>query len=1192
MTRKLVSLLAIVGLLLSLLTVTAAPVGASQANPVDPVHLSIQWGGCRGSVADYIQISGTTPFVCGDDGSDPWSGDYTTGNLGQGWNELDLIPERAELSLGDQATATTDYEIRIDGDGLASPGVIGYDFITTPVMNAELSDAGCAVTATGALQGVDAQGHVIAPRIYRIVSIHQPKGSDCVLDMDMRLAVGARFYPGSSLQSHIANSDGQGGQKTNSVPVGASEPQALHKDMTAVRNAAQIWDVTKGVTPFEVHFGDTCVAGADLSADVQVTVTWTKLGITPSGDATVLAHVTGDNPAHRSITFDVTDLTYKGTTQVPADLISTDHALVDVPGNSANFPIMTIGPLTVPGTDTAFNDVATATFIDTDTNIPIIGSATASASATVQQGSVSDSTVTVTDSESITGSNLTFSVAAPSVGSFTGATPYVADAVTTGPVDWSSGVQSASGSVTFDKTIYVPVGTATSGSLDDTATLTGSDGFTDSATGTITIDASRTSTLTITKTIPNVLQTGESAAFTFQVKDGSTVVGSVTITFAAGETSKTGTVSGLAFGTTYTVHEVPVTGWNPQQDQTVTPDGCAESVTFNNTFGPASAQVSKVTVPAGNEAGWDMTLTGPGTPVGGEKVTTTGASAIAFTTALQEGSYTISETGKTGWVQRSASTDCSFTVDYPADNGRLFSCTFTNLRPDARIVLSPLTATNPVGQAHTITATVTQNDQLVAGATGGDGTTGFGPAPNGTLVTFSLLNNTAGASFVSGNTCTTTAGSCTVQINSSTPGGVDIHATTTFSVLTVSLTRTTGDGLSYDSADAHKNYVAGSITIVKDAVPNSARDFNFTSTSNQTTTIGSFILDDDSDPTQPSSRTFSNLAPGAYTVTEGGLPITGWDLTDLTCTGGGANTTTSKVTGIATIGLDAGENVICTYTNTQRANVNVTKTFKGGAIPAGQSFTFDIRTGASQGTVGTPHEGTILKSVTVTSATVMPFSLGTNLVPGTYQICEAIPGPAWNMSMNLDPAAFMPNVDTGATLCVPVTLAAGDNLSLSFDNSPPPGGIALTIGYWKTHASCVTKGNKAAALDVALAKAPVALGQSKPGFYVGELYVDTCQEAVSLLSKQYIDSTKQQSSDPTINFASQYVAYQLNLLATAADNPQAANAAAEGQAVLVAVHFDGAANDGDPVHDTLTATQAATLNKDAGILDKFNNDTL
>ena len=262
-----------------------------------------------------------------------------------------------------------------------------------------------------------------------------------------------------------------------------------------------------------------------------------------------------------------------------------------------------------------------------------------------------------------------------------------------------------------------------------------------------------------------------------------------------------------------------------------------------------------------------------------------------------------------------------------------------------------------------------------------------------------------------------------------------------------------------------------------------------------------------------------------------------------------------------------------------------------GPIPAGQSFLFQLRQGASLGTVGHPNDGTILNAVTVTSTTVMPFSLGANLVPGDYQVCEAIPGPAWNMSMNLDPAAFMPNVDTAAFLCVPITLAAGQNLSLTFDNSPPPGGIALTIGYWKTHASCVTKGNKAAALDAALGKMTVKAGQTTKGFFVGELYVDTCPEAVSLLSKQALDSTKQQSSDPTINFASQFVAYQLNLAAGAADNPQAALAAADGQSILVAVHFDGTLAGGG-MHDTLTATQASKLNADAGILDKFNNDTL
>src|SRR5207247_1071536 len=111
---------------------------------------------------------------------------------------------------------------------------------------------------------------------------------------------------------------------------------------------------------------------------------------------------------------------------------------------------------------------------------------------------------------------------------------------------------------------------------------------------------------------------------------------------------------------------------------------------------------------------------------------------------------------------------------------------------DAKITLSPPDATNPVGQAHTITATVQQDDGLAAGAQGGDAVTGFGPAPNTTQVTFTLPTNTAGATFVAGNTCQTTNGTCTVQITSTSAGLVSIHGTTTFSVGGVSLTRATG----------------------------------------------------------------------------------------------------------------------------------------------------------------------------------------------------------------------------------------------------------------------------------------------------------------------------------------------------------------------------------------------------------------
>ncbi len=142
---------------------------------------------------------------------------------------------------------------------------------------------------------------------------------------------------------------------------------------------------------------------------------------------------------------------------------------------------------------------------------------------------------------------------------------------------------------------------------------------------------------------------------------------------------------------------------------------------------------------------------------------------------------------------------------------------------DAKIAVSPLTATNEVNSAHTITATVSQDDGLPSGAPG-DGATGFGSAPDGTLVTFSLSNNTAGAAFVGGfNTCTTTSGTCSVSINTSAAGSVDIHATTTFSVGTKSLTRATGTG-GNNSANANKVYVDAKISITPPTATNTVGD--------------------------------------------------------------------------------------------------------------------------------------------------------------------------------------------------------------------------------------------------------------------------------------------------------------------------------------------------------------------------------
>lgn len=101
----------------------------------------------------------------------------------------------------------------------------------------------------------------------------------------------------------------------------------------------------------------------------------------------------------------------------------------------------------------------------------------------------------------------------------------------------------------------------------------------------------------------------------------------------------------------------------------------------------------------------------------------------------------------------------------------------------------------------------------------------------------------------------------------------------------------------------------GTIIINKTAVSGDDT-FNFTATGTglpanfQITTTGG-----------SGSQTFTNLAPGTYTVTEVvPPPPPNWSFTSLSCTDPDGGTSVSGAT--ATIDLDAGEIVTCTYTNT------------------------------------------------------------------------------------------------------------------------------------------------------------------------------------------------------------------------------------------------------------------------------------
>lgn len=108
--------------------------------------------------------------------------------------------------------------------------------------------------------------------------------------------------------------------------------------------------------------------------------------------------------------------------------------------------------------------------------------------------------------------------------------------------------------------------------------------------------------------------------------------------------------------------------------------------------------------------------------------------------------------------------------------------------------------------------------------------------------------------------------------------------------------------------DVVKSPVAGSITIKKNAIPDSSQSFNFSTTGLSTDASG-FSLIDDSTSGLP-EKVFGGLSAGIYVISED--TVAGWDFDEVTCSqGSGVQKDDSEVT----ITLSAGENVVCTFTN-------------------------------------------------------------------------------------------------------------------------------------------------------------------------------------------------------------------------------------------------------------------------------------
>jgi hypothetical protein len=322
------------------------------------------------------------------------------------------------------------------------------------------------------------------------------------------------------------------------------------------------------------------------------------------------------------------------------------------------------------------------------------------------------------------------------------------------------------------------------------------------------------------------------------------------------------------------------------------------------------------------------------------------------------------------------------------------------------------------------------------------------------------------------------------------------------------------------------------------------------------------------------SNDSGGLDPGTYAVAEINIP-SDWDLTDATCDDGSLP---------SAIDLAAGETVTCTFTNTQDGRVEIVKTVSGAPPANGETFDFELRTGASP-----TEEGTTVASTTTDPVTGEADFGGQTFDPGVYQFCEVGMLPGWHSTLSDDPGAFVPNSDDpgvdNSVVCVEFTLDPGETVTFTIDNTPPPGGDARTIGFWKNWTSCDGHGSQDPVLDDTLAS--FAGG----GILVGDIFVDTCEEAVAILNKSSLDSTKR-ASDAAYALAAQLLAAELNYQAGAIQCSDASDAIADGQALLDLINFDATGSYLGPKVKGAAAIQRQEALALAATLDDYNNNLL
>jgi len=565
----------------------------------------------------------------------------------------------------------------------------------------------------------------------------------------------------------------------------------------------------------------------------------------------------------------------------------------------------------------------------------------------------------------------------------------------------------------------------------------------------------------------------------------------------------------------------------------------------NNDNAPQLKLVKTVTNDGGGTAvanDWDLTATGSG----GFTELTPAAADATFHNVTAAISYALGETGPSGYTMGTFScvkngggavSGNSITLAL----GDSAVCTVNNDDKAPKLKLIK-TVTNDNG------GTAVANDWDLT-ATGSGGFTELTPA----AANATFHNVTAGVSYALGETGPT--GYSMGTFSCVTNGGGAVSGN--------SVTLALGD---YTVCTVNNNDIAPTLTVIKDIVPDSD--------------TGKFDLKIDtitykSDAGDGGSTGAIAVNAGNHTVSEAGGTNT--TLSDYVQVIGGDCATNG------TVSLALAQNKTCTITNTKKGMAKVVKTFNGGALGA-NTFTFQIRSGASAAAAGT-----IVESGIANAGNSGTINFATKLVPGqTYQMCEQMQ-PGWLTTLGPPLySVFNPSGDN-SVVCTDFTVAAGETKTFNINNQPPPGGMGLTIGFWKNWASCAnSNGGQKPTLDRTVNLKTLTYGSlTLTDTNASPDVASICSQLVNLLNKTTINGGKKMASDPIFNMVAQLVAADLNGLAGAGVSVNAMAAINCAHTLLTTIHFNGNTYD-----KPLSAAQINQANCLATALDKYNNNQL